>query len=128
VIPQKIGLWGSSYSGGHAIVLGATDRRLRCVVAQVPTISGYEQSLRRVAPEKVAALEESFSEDERALFRGELPKTQPRVARAARSRAVDDRTFIEEESENERTGAALACRVGSGDVDEPPGCGDADHS
>jgi fermentation-respiration switch protein FrsA (DUF1100 family)/ketosteroid isomerase-like protein len=38
----RIGLWGTSYAGGHAIVLGATDRRLRCVVAQVPTISGYE--------------------------------------------------------------------------------------
>ena len=77
---RKIGIWGSSYSGGHAIVLGATDRRLRCVVAQVPTINGYEQSLRRVAPDKVAALEESFSEDERALFRGEPPKTQTVVS------------------------------------------------
>ena len=36
VDPQRIGLWGSSYAGGHAIVLGATDRRLRAVVAQVP--------------------------------------------------------------------------------------------
>jgi dienelactone hydrolase len=80
VIPQKIGLWGSSYSGGHAIVLGATDRRLRCVVAQVPTINGYEQSLRRVAPDKVATLEELFSEDERALFRGEPPRTQAVVS------------------------------------------------
>lgn len=50
VDPERIGLWGSSYAGGHAIVLGATDRRLRAVVAQVPTVSGYEQSLRRVAP------------------------------------------------------------------------------
>jgi hypothetical protein len=40
-------LWGTSYAGGHAIVLGATDRRLRGVVAQVPTISGaaYERAL-----------------------------------------------------------------------------------
>ena len=57
VDPDRIGLWGSSYAGGHAIVLGATDRRLRAVVAQVPTISGYQQSLRRVAPDQVAALE-----------------------------------------------------------------------
>jgi X-Pro dipeptidyl-peptidase (S15 family) len=47
----RIGLWGTSYAGGHAIVLGATDCRLRCVVAQVPTISGYEQGLRRVPPD-----------------------------------------------------------------------------
>jgi fermentation-respiration switch protein FrsA (DUF1100 family) len=91
VVPERIGLWGTSYAGGHAIVLGATDRRLRCVVAQVPTISGYEQGLRRVPPDAVAALEEAFAEDERAQFRGEPPRTQavvsddPAVAAAYRS-------------------------------------------
>jgi hypothetical protein len=52
----QIGIWGTSYAGGHAIVLGATDRRLKAVVAQVPTISGFEQGLRRVAPDGIAAL------------------------------------------------------------------------
>jgi uncharacterized protein len=47
----RIGLWVTSYAGGHALVLGATDRRLRCVVAQAPTISGCEQGLRRVSPD-----------------------------------------------------------------------------
>ena len=76
VDPARIGLWGTSYAGGHAIVLGATDRRLRCVVAQVPTISGYEQGLRRVSPDALPALEQAFSEDERALLRGEPPRRQ----------------------------------------------------
>ena len=76
VDPKRIGLWGTSYAGGHAIVLGATDRRLRCVVAQVPTISGYEQGLRRVAPDAVAALDETFAEDDRAQFRGEPARYQ----------------------------------------------------
>jgi fermentation-respiration switch protein FrsA (DUF1100 family) len=76
VDPVRIGLWGSSYAGGHAIVLGATDRRLRAVVAQVPTISGYQQSLRRVAPDQVAALEAAFIDDERRRFRGDAPATQ----------------------------------------------------
>lgn len=80
VDPKRIGLWGTSYAGGHAIVLGATDRRLRCVVAHVPTISGYEQGLRRVAPENVAALEEVFAEDERAQLRGEPPRRQAIVS------------------------------------------------
>ncbi len=80
VDPDRIGLWGTSYAGGHAIVLGATDRRLRAVVAQVPTISGYEQSLRRVAPDDVAALEAGFIEDERRQFRGEPPATQAVVS------------------------------------------------
>src|SRR5579864_5591990 len=77
---KRIGLWGTSYAGGHAIVLGATDRRLRCVVAQVPTISGYEQGLRRIPPESVAAIEEMFSDDDRAQLRGEPPRRQAVVS------------------------------------------------
>lgn len=77
---DRIGLWGTSYSGGHALVLGATDRRLRCIVAQVPTISGYEQGLRRVPPDAVAGLNEVFAEDERAQHRGEAPRTQAIVS------------------------------------------------
>src|SRR4030095_15265978 len=74
------GSWGSSYSGGHAIVLGATDRRLRCVVAQVPTISGFEQGLRRIPPENVAAIEEASAADDRAQLHGEPPRRQAIVS------------------------------------------------
>jgi dipeptidyl aminopeptidase/acylaminoacyl peptidase len=38
--PERIGLWGTSYSGGHAITVAALDRRVRCVVSQVPLVSG----------------------------------------------------------------------------------------
>ena len=40
---ERIGVWGSSYSGGHVLVVGAIDRRVKCVVSQVPLVSGYEQ-------------------------------------------------------------------------------------
>jgi uncharacterized protein len=76
VDPDRIGLWGTSYAGGHAIVLGATDRRLRAVVAQVPTISGYQQSLRRVPPDQVTAVDASFIDDERRQYHGAPPATQ----------------------------------------------------
>lgn len=72
----RIGLWGTSYAGGHAIVLGATDRRLKAVVSQVPTISGFEQGLRRIPPDAVAGIEKLFSDDERARARGEEPQRQ----------------------------------------------------
>jgi cephalosporin-C deacetylase-like acetyl esterase len=75
----RIGLWGTSYAGGHAIVLGATDRRLRCVVAMVPTINGYQQGLRRIPPDGVAALEQAFDEDERGQARGQPPRYQALV-------------------------------------------------
>ena len=71
-----IGIWGTSYAGGHAIVLGATDRRLRAVVSQVPTISGFEQGLRRVPPEAIASLEKAFAEDDRGQLRGEPLRRQ----------------------------------------------------
>jgi dienelactone hydrolase len=70
------GLWGTSFAGGHAIVLGATDRRLKAVVAQVPTIDGHAAGLRRVSPEAVDDLEALFAEDERAQLRGEPPAMQ----------------------------------------------------
>ena len=73
---SRIGIWGTSYAGGHALVLGATDKRVACVVAQVPTISGYEQGSRRVAPESIAALEAALDDDERAQARGESPRLQ----------------------------------------------------
>jgi fermentation-respiration switch protein FrsA (DUF1100 family) len=96
VDPARIGLWGTSYAGGHALVLGATDRRLRCVVAQVPTISGYEQGLRRVSPDALPALERAFSEDDRGQLRGEPPRRQavvsgdPSIPAAYRSQEAID--------------------------------------
>src|SRR5580704_13160490 len=77
---KRIGLWGTSYAGGHALVLGATDRRIACVVSQVPTISGYQQGQRRIAPEDVAALEAALDDDERAQARGEPPRRQAIVS------------------------------------------------
>ncbi len=38
---SRIGLWGTSYSGGLVLMAAALDRRVRCVVSQVPFISGY---------------------------------------------------------------------------------------
>jgi hypothetical protein len=80
VDPNRIGVWGTSYAGGHVLVLGATDRRIRAVVSQVPTISGYDQGLRRVPPDATAALERLFDEDERAQFRGAPPRRQQVVS------------------------------------------------
>lgn len=54
---SRIGLWGTSFAGGHAIVLGATERRLKAIVSQVPTIDGHAAGLRRVTPDAVAELE-----------------------------------------------------------------------
>jgi hypothetical protein len=76
VDPGRIGHWGTSYAGGHAIVLGATDRRLKAVVSQVPTISGFEQTLRRIPPDDIGALELRFADADRRRHLGGSPLKQ----------------------------------------------------
>lgn len=46
--PERVGIWGSSYSGGECIVVAATDKRVKAVVAQVPTIFSTLTAKRRV--------------------------------------------------------------------------------
>ncbi len=40
--PQRVAAWGSSYGGGVVIQATATDKRIACLVAQVPFLSGGE--------------------------------------------------------------------------------------
>lgn len=92
---KRIGLWGTSYSGGHAIMLGASDRRLKAVVAQVPTISGYEQGLRRVPADQLAAVDEALAQDDRNQLDGEpgyqaLVGSDPGVPAAYRTKDAID--------------------------------------
>lgn len=35
---SKIGIWGSSYSGGHVLHLAATDKRVKVVISQVKSL------------------------------------------------------------------------------------------
>ncbi|RFU81410.1 alpha beta superfamily hydrolase [Trichoderma arundinaceum] len=44
VDPNRIAIWGSSYSGGNVIQVAAIDRRVKAVIAQVPFVSGEQQS------------------------------------------------------------------------------------
>lgn len=49
--PGRIGIWGTSYTGGLVLVVAALDRRVRAVVSQVPYISAHETSARAMTPE-----------------------------------------------------------------------------
>lgn len=43
---DRLAVWGISYSGGHALILGATDPRVKCLVSQIPVVDGYENMRR----------------------------------------------------------------------------------
>jgi len=45
---NRIGIWGSSYSGAHVLHLGAFDRRVKCVVSQVPLVNATDNFRRLV--------------------------------------------------------------------------------
>jgi uncharacterized protein len=88
---DRIGVWGTSYAGGHVLVLAATDRRIQAVVAQVPTISGYQQGLRRVPPYAVTALEHSSMTMSGRSFAASRPTASRWLAMIRRRRHPIDR-------------------------------------
>jgi hypothetical protein len=47
VDPERVGIWGISYSGGHVLIVGATDPRVKCIVSTIPVVDGY-RNMRRV--------------------------------------------------------------------------------
>jgi len=56
---DRIGIWGTSFGGGHVIYRAAHDRRIRCVVAQVGSMpddwtTQYPAGLKRVYEGKAA--------------------------------------------------------------------------
>ncbi len=40
VDPERIGLWGTSFGGGHVVYVAALDKRVKCIVSQVPSMDG----------------------------------------------------------------------------------------
>lgn len=76
---NRIGVWGSSYSGGHVLVVGAIDRRVRAVVSQVPLISGWRNVLRLVRADMIAQFRTMFDADREARYAGKEPAMVPVV-------------------------------------------------
>ena len=76
---DRIGVWGSSYSGGHVIVVAGIDRRVKCAVCQVPLVSGHRNARRIVRSDFVAAVQGMFDDDRAARFAGGAPAMIPVV-------------------------------------------------
>jgi dienelactone hydrolase len=78
--PSRIGIWGSSYSGGHVLTVGAIDRRVKCVVSQVPLASGSRNLKRLIRADLMAEVRKQFDADREARFKGAAPLMMPVVA------------------------------------------------
>jgi predicted acyl esterase len=61
----RIGAWGISYSGGHVIILGAVDPRVKVIVSNVPVIDGYQTMWRVHGSERFRRLQQALLDDRR---------------------------------------------------------------
>ncbi len=76
---ERIGVWGSSYSGAHSYVVGAIDRRVKAVSGQVPLISGRRAFESLVRIDQWGPTWEAFTADRLARAGGAEPAMMPVV-------------------------------------------------
>lgn len=61
----RIGAWGISYSGGHVLILGAIDPRVKVIVSNVPVMDGYQTMWRVHGTERFRKLKDLILEERR---------------------------------------------------------------
>lgn len=66
---DRISVWGISYSGGHALIVGATDRRVRNVISIVPVVDGFVNMRRVHGTTGFRALQEAVERDRVERFK-----------------------------------------------------------
>jgi pimeloyl-ACP methyl ester carboxylesterase len=74
---DRIGVWGISYSGGHALVVGATDPRVRAIVSTIPVVDGWETMQRVHGGLGFRRLRETVLRDRRSRYAGGEHGTMP---------------------------------------------------
>ena len=72
--PNKIGIWGTSYTGGVVCAVAALDHRVKCVVSQVPFINGFENVLQSSPLKDQHLLWEMIDQDRANRVKGKSPQ------------------------------------------------------
>jgi uncharacterized protein len=81
VDPERIGIWGTSYSGGLVLWVGTYDRRVKAVVAQNPSALNPD-SRRALNPAGWDKMNESLISDRRERYRTGTVRYLPVVSAA----------------------------------------------
>ncbi len=68
---ERIGIWGISYAGGHVLITGAIDPRVKCIVSNIPVVDGYENMRRVHGTTRFNDLQEELLADRRRRAKGE---------------------------------------------------------
>ena len=75
----RIGVWGTSFSAGHAFVVAAIDRRVKAVCGQAPFISGRATYSNLARVNNLVVGPEMFATDRRSRALGAPPTMVPVV-------------------------------------------------
>jgi hypothetical protein len=78
---ELIGIWGTSYSGGEVLVVGAIDRRVKAVVAQAPATKLFEAMQRTVGEAFFPGLLAALDAEREDRFKGKPPAMIPVVTK-----------------------------------------------
>jgi hypothetical protein len=88
VDPSRVGVWGSSFAGGHVLMVAAIDKRVKAVVSQVPFISGPGTLSRAIRPDFVPHTRAALEGDRLHRFTGGEPTMLPVVTPDPMTQAV----------------------------------------
>ena len=64
----RLGVWGISYSGGHVLIVGATDPRAKFIIGTVPVVDGFTTLRRCHGEARFALLQQLVMSDRRKRF------------------------------------------------------------
>ena len=73
--PERLGIWGSSFSGGEVLVVGAVDPRVKVVIANVP-FAGLLEDPSAPLDERFAAMRAALEDESGA---GPADTTEPPI-------------------------------------------------
>jgi fermentation-respiration switch protein FrsA (DUF1100 family) len=74
---RGLGVWGSSFAGGLAMVIAANDPRVHCIVAQIPNVSGHRNALKLYTAQQLCEIRRRAAVDRVARLAGAPPMTLP---------------------------------------------------
>jgi fermentation-respiration switch protein FrsA (DUF1100 family) len=109
VDPARLGLWGSSFSGGEVIIVGACDRRVGAVVANVP-LAGLPGVAYGDTGEAFAGIRDWVLRDPNGVDRSQEPVVGPFAVVAEEGAGLD--AYLPQ-SESAEWFLAMGARPGS---------------
>ncbi len=90
---QRLGLWGTSFSGGHVLQVTAGDARVKAVVSQVAAVDTWSNLQRITPPRQLAFMQQTLVEDRRHRYLTGERRTIPLTAPAGELSVLGDADY-----------------------------------